>query len=184
MTKKAPRNSVLRGVIDILSSPSSQLPSSSATVRAKKPYVPEGPETLVKPILLTHFHRWAKRAEKFRRPNIGKSKSVMEGLDKNIFSKILASPTRMDAASRRILPSDLMFKYGLVKENSNSEKSILSPLLSSYKPSSGPKTYVEASKSSVEEMKKKWKSVLGLMATSRSPVSICIFNSLKRRLAL
>jgi hypothetical protein len=172
MTKKAPRKSVLRGVIHILSeSVSCYLPSPSTLVKPRRPYVPESSETLVKPILLTHFQRWAKRAEKFHRPNIGKSKSVMEGLDKNIFAKILASPTRMDAPSRQILPSDLMFKYGLLKDGSNSEKSILSPLLSPWVPPSGAKTYIQASKPSLLEMNKKWKSVLGLMATSQKVLS-------------
>lgn len=173
MTKKAPRKSVLRGVIDILSDPVSRSPLASTFAKPKRPYVPENPETLVKPILLTHFQRWAKRAEKFQRPYIGKSKSVMEGLDRNIFAKILASPTRMDAPSRQILPSDLMFKYGLIRNDNNSEKLILSPLLSfsSSKSPPGAKTYIQASRSAVLGMENKWKSVLGLMATSQKVLS-------------
>lgn len=172
MNKKPPPRRIVKDVIDILKGKSGPVPKPALFMseKPKDKYTPEGPESLVEPILLTHFQRWAKKSEKFYRPQIGKYKSAIEGLDKNLFAQILASPTRMDIISRKVLPSELMFKLGLVRSDEN-EKPTLTPLYRSSYNYPGSKTYVRASQTAMKELSSKWKSAIGLMSTSQKLMS-------------
>uniref|UniRef100_A0A060T0K5 ARAD1C08910p n=1 Tax=Blastobotrys adeninivorans TaxID=409370 RepID=A0A060T0K5_BLAAD len=78
-------------------------------------YSPPDPSTLGRSIVATHAKKFARKDRRFAKDQSGKSdpsKSLMPGLDSNIFAQILSSPSRLDPQSRLVYPRDILVPFG------------------------------------------------------------------------
>lgn len=78
-------------------------------------YNPPDPSTLGRSIVATHASKFARKDKRFAKDLSSKcdsSKSLMPGLDSNVFAHILASPSRLDPQSRLVYPRDILVPYG------------------------------------------------------------------------
>ncbi|CAN6674594.1 hypothetical protein TRVA0_057S00694 [Trichomonascus vanleenenianus] len=163
---KASKKSVLRGAIEILSSKNkpnkvtwNKPVEIESEAKASKPRPIRSQPTLEEPILLRRFYLWSKSRFTPKSPT-RLNKSTFDGLDRNVFAKLLCSPIRMDKLSRAMAPSDLLIPLGIDQHNVLSAENS-----SKFK---GPKSYISLDVKSMKELQKRWPKLLDQMSPNVS----------------
>lgn len=143
-------------------------------------YKPEGPSTLKKSVLQTHFHRWAKPGRRFKR--LSDKKRESSPLNFNLYANILAAPIRMDKQTFALLPSDLLIQFGLAKNANDPNEIMMMPLLSKDKRSLKlAKSYVRCSYQSLDWFLQsgRWRLALGMLLGSGKVIGSSPLNSVE-----
>lgn len=116
------------------------LPTKTLVPRKAPNYKPVHEDDLGQSVLITHYQRWSGNRHP-KDKSLPLSRSVMPGLDRNLFASILASPMRADKITNALLPGDLLIQLGLINPPHGEEKGVITPLLST-KAYPGRKAYV------------------------------------------
>lgn len=142
------------------------LPAKKLLPRKNPNYTPLHEGQLEQSVLISHFQRWSGNRHPKKKHKM--SKSIMTGLDCNLFANILATSIRSEKITDALLPEALLIRLGLV--HSSEGKGIISPLLH-FENHIGKCAYVYCNHSAFDMLSDRfWKKVESLIKPSANGI--------------